>query len=145
MANNGTGSSSVTMLDADTLQTLAERVVGMHVDVEVDSAAGLVYVSLFGAAKIMILSADDLSIKGEVVDPVRMRRPHGLAVFPDVGGDAMIYVARTVRGIPRASPRSRRSPRSAGRRAGCTRWCARSTSARSSPNRSTSPSTRRTS
>ena len=106
VANNGNGSTSVSMLDADTLETLAERVVGLHVDVEVDSAAGLVYVSLFGAAKIMILSADDLSVKGEVVDPVRMRRPHGLAVFPNPGGDAMIYVARTVRGIEGQSEES---------------------------------------
>ena len=106
VANNGVPSSSVSMLDADTLATLAEQKVGLHVDLEVDSAAGLVYVSLFGAAKILILSADNLAVKGEVVDPVRLRRPHGLAVFPGTGGDAMIYAARTVRGIPDESEES---------------------------------------
>ena len=106
VANNGNGSTSVSMLDADTLKTLAEQKVGLHVDLEVDSAAGLVYVSLFGAAKILILSADDLSVKGEILDTVRLRRPHGLAVFPGTGGDAMIYVARTVRGIPNESEES---------------------------------------
>lgn len=104
VANNG--DSSVSMLDADTLTTLAEQKVGLHVDVEVDPAAGLVYVSLFGAAKLLILSADDLSVQGEVVDVPRLRRPHGLAVFPGTGRDAMIYVARTVRGIEGESEES---------------------------------------
>lgn len=103
VANNGVPSSSVSMLNADTLATLAEQKVGMHVDLALDSAAGLVYVSMFGSATIMILSADNLNVVGEVIDPVRLRRPHGLSVFPDAGGAAMIYAARTVRGIPNQS------------------------------------------
>lgn len=70
------------MLDADTLQTLAEQVVGNHVDVEVDSGAGLVYVSLFGAAKLLILSADGTQPVDVAVDTT-----HKLIFVSCLGGN----------------------------------------------------------
>lgn len=109
VANAAAPSVSVSMLDAATLKTLAETTVGAEVDLAVDPAAGLVYVSLFGAAKVLILSADDLTKVGEITDPTgqgRLRRPHGMAVFPGVGGASTLYVARTVRGIPNESEES---------------------------------------
>jgi DNA-binding beta-propeller fold protein YncE len=90
----------VSMLDAGTLQTLAEQRVGGMLDIQVDVAAGLVYTSRFNPGLIEVLSADDLSPVAQITDADgRLRRLHGMAVVPGADGGAHLYVARIARGV----------------------------------------------
>ncbi|MGF1653983.1 MAG: YncE family protein [Actinomycetales bacterium] len=99
--NNSRGPAHLAMLDATTLQKLAEQPIGMSVDVAVDAAAGLVYVTEFQTGSLRVFSADDLAPRATLTDDEgRLRKPHGLAVVPGSGGGADIYIARAVRGVP---------------------------------------------
>jgi DNA-binding beta-propeller fold protein YncE len=88
----------VAMLDATTLQTLAAVTLGRGlIDVAVDPATGLVYVSqsLTGpGGGVHVLSADDLAKVALVTEPSGFYGPHGLAVD---SAAQRIYVARDFR------------------------------------------------
>lgn len=90
----------VSMLDAGTLETLAEQRIGGMLDVQVDVAAGLVYSSRFNPGLIEVLSAEDLSRVAQITDADgRLRRLHGMAVVSSPDGGAHLYVARIARGV----------------------------------------------
>ena len=92
---NGVGGLS--MLDATSLQTLATAQFDLHLlDVAVDPAAGLVYVSQWSipGGKVHVLRADDLSVVATVTESGGFHGPQGLAVDADA---QRVYVARDFR------------------------------------------------
>jgi hypothetical protein len=92
----------IAALDAKTFKPAAEhRALGFGmIDVEVDSAGGIVYASRFNPGRIMALAADDLRVVAELTDAdPRLRRSLGIAVAPGTGGETFLYAARLVRGV----------------------------------------------